>query len=455
MKRALGLVAVLICSVLICSAMVAPPRAVAAPTVWTYPSAACPASAAGLQACVDGAAAGDTVKLAVDTDEAVTLSKSLTLRSAGRSRHRLWIISAFQGSGSAPIDLTVKDLVVRSEVRTRFLGAGTNRLTMSNVEVSKGTPGAYGTSVEVANGTVAVRITKSYLATDGHQDSSLSFYLHDGGRVQGVVDGNTITQHLSPSNDSGSGISVITQGASPSHLSFYNNLVWDVDDNASGLASAIAVAAYSGGGQLKLDLVNNTVEKLNGGSAVGFRNDSTTPIRLLVNAYNNVFGHGRGLGGEFGATIHAGANRYHDMQYKDGAADLHAQRSLVPGFLKPKSGNFALTRSSDLRDRGVACQAGGLGAVDASGRFRFAGRSVDIGAHEYGAPKSIGKVIYGDGRRNHLRGTGRPDILCGFAGGDILKPGKGADYVDGGAGRDIGYVARGDRVVRTEVRRAG
>jgi Ca2+-binding RTX toxin-like protein len=103
--------------------------------------------------------------------------------------------------------------------------------------------------------------------------------------------------------------------------------------------------------------------------------------------------------------------------------------------MNESNGNLRLQASSPLIDRGVTCSRGGVAGPDAAQRSRIHGKSVDIGAFEFGAGPA-GEVIVGTNGPDIESGGPHADILCGYGGKDKLIGAEGNDYLDGGAGND-------------------
>jgi Ca2+-binding RTX toxin-like protein len=150
------------------------------------------------------------------------------------------------------------------------------------------------------------------------------------------------------------------------------------------------------------------------------------PIRILTDGagelafragYNDAFGNGVG---------------YKLAGYSAGTGNL----SVDPRFVDASIGDFRLRSTSPLLDRGIVCSPGGVAAPDAAGNDRVFGTSIDIGAHERGAPDTDGQAYVGTSGQDTQTGSMGNDVFCGLGGADILDGAEGNDWIDGGKGPD-------------------
>ncbi len=184
----------------------APPSVLAASTI-KYPSAACPINGDhGLQDCIDGAAAGDTIVLTseINPDGAVSINKSLTLRATDRSlQPQLPFIGI--GSGGAPVDVTVQDVRVRSWVRVVFATTpGGHKVTLRRLSVGRDDPNSNGITFDTQS-PASLTIEGSYVRNRGGSgDEALHLFAEDpDGLVEIRLIGNRLTTRGNPGSSSG------------------------------------------------------------------------------------------------------------------------------------------------------------------------------------------------------------------------------------------------------------
>lgn len=433
------------------------PAAVLAAATWHYPSDECPTSGDhGLQDCIDAAGSGDTIVLTneVTPDGGVTIAKSLTLRAASPSlRPVLRSISIVNGSG--PVKVTVEDVRVVNRLRVSFVTHPGSAVTLRRVEVGKGAVDPAGVSFDTQ---VAASFTleQSYVRTGDSavQDDALRLFADDpDGPVSIRVVGNRLTTHGNPG--SFSGIALTSTGDGSVDASILSNAIWDVGRCVCGGVSGIFVNP-SGTAQVDVDLIGNTIE-LSATDGIGQRNGLTGGGHLTLDVFDNIISHTEGFAIRL-ASGAPGSFRFragHNARYETFGVSLDGQSPgsgnviANPRYVDPTNGDLRLRADSPLIDRGLVCTPGGTSMVDAAGRHRLAGATVDMGAHERGAGTASGVLRMGTSDRDTLRGTRGRDILCGFAGNDTLcARDDRRDFVDGGAGRDR---ARTDR---TDIRRS-
>ena len=154
-------------------------------------------------------------------------------------------------------------------------------------------------------------------------------------------------------------------------------------------------------------------------------------VFTYAGGYNDTFGNGRGS--------------FFDG-HSAGPANLH----LDPRYRGAGARDYRLKSISPLIDKGLVCTPGGVSNLDAAGRSRLSGPTVDIGAHEFGAGPETGRAFVGTGGADNLFGTNGADIICGLGGADFIDGEGGDDYVNGGAGQDFVVGVRlGPRVRRS------
>ena len=176
-RRRVGKSALLSSAVIVvaAAAIIAPAPVRAAGTTLTYPgSAPCDTT---LQACIDGAASGDTIEMVTDTpiDESPTISKSLIL-TAGPGHHPAIgggpsrdALTVNDGGGSA-VDVTVTHIAfMNAEVDVSFDIWTGNKFTLadSSVRHMENSNNADGVSINDGVGGAEVQLIHNTIQTTG------------------------------------------------------------------------------------------------------------------------------------------------------------------------------------------------------------------------------------------------------------------------------------------------
>lgn len=243
-----------------CLTLLVPPAAEAATRVW--PSAICTGS---LQACIDGAAAGDRVEVdwLAPIEEDIAISRALTLTAAGQ-RIRFAggrSVTGQLGSGvSGTVAISRIDLS-DAELSLRKSGAGLAVFVVEDVHVERSLTGG--------NGRIAVTA-----------DS--------GGTVSATLSGNRIRGL--PSSINGGLLELTASGGSLDAWVTGNALTRNADPLAQG--AAVFVDAHAIGGQpgeATVRVFGNTAEGAFGRGAYTFSEGlfSSTPSMLRVFALSN------------------------------------------------------------------------------------------------------------------------------------------------------------------------
>jgi Ca2+-binding RTX toxin-like protein len=429
--------------------VVAPtPVASAAPTTWFYPSVDCPLNGSdGLQNCIDHAASGDTIEITQEilTDVAI-VNRSLTIKPDSPSLHPQLTYLAIRDQdldGFRDIDVTVSGLRVTLGVEGTLRYGVRDHVTLQHDVVGLGETNTRGIVVD-AESPVDLDVESSYARTTDHQSASLELYAqHASGTSRFRAVGNKVTQHLAPNHDSGSGIQVESTNGSRIDAAIYNNRVWDVVGDDAGGASGIFLYPDSAS-SMNADLVGNTFDTV-GSHAISLRNDVDASHHVTLNVFDNIVSHATGSGVALNSSVpgtlrfHAGYNDFFKLgqpNFYDGSKPGPGNRKVNPRYVDRPSGDLRLEHSSRLIDAGQACTSGGLANLDAAGHGRVAGTDIDMGSYEVGAGRPTGKVRFGTGHHDTLRGTSGRDILCGFGGNDTLRGRGAADFIDGGGGSD-------------------
>jgi hypothetical protein len=386
----------------------------------TYPGAApCDTT---LQACADGAAAGDTIEIATDTpiNEFVTANQSLTFHPAAGFHPYVQFI--FAAAVTSDLSLTVERLSLGGVRALVAPGGGNLSLTVRNnvvnalggfnngIEMSSGGSGTgtYGTATgdiennivnqtggdfECAEGIAVYGIPNSLTATIAGNTVNVNNLYECGGidvEVGGsapqatvVVDRNRVT-----GADFDFGIDVrnfgTNQGQTGGTLTVQvsNNLIAGQNGN-TGAPAGIVASCDGYNGTLVPTIVNNTVADNRIGILVGVRDD------LGCNVGGGLFNNIVAFNTQYGIEIETGATMINDDDdvfgnggnfFTPGLATLQAD----PLFVSRSSGNYQLSAHSPAIDRGIDSALPPGFDLDLAGAPRRNG-IIDLGAFEFGA----------------------------------------------------------------------
>ncbi|MDH5277645.1 MAG: hypothetical protein OEW53_01225 [Actinomycetota bacterium] len=431
----------MLASLTVASTLVAAPSsaAVAAPVLWTYPSAC--GSATTLQECIDGAGEGDTVEIDTDTpiNETAVIDKSLEL-SAAPGYHPVVSYGLLVFSGTPQLDVSVGGLAFSGGVRVNLPSGAGHSVSLDSLRVVD----PWNDSGIAVNAAVpaSVRVESSVVEGFNAQRSGIElFATHDAGLVSMQAVANRVAAH--GKKQSGSGIEVRSTGTGVTDVQLTNNVVWDVANCNCGGSSGILVYR-TGDGPTDVDVVGNTVVRSHTNAFYVY--DTAAGGELSLDVFNNIFAKAayRGLylesSGSSARTVRAGFNALWKNARRaiwDGASPGAGNRSVNPRFVDLANGKFQLRRSSPLIDAGLTCSPGGVAMPDQLGKARLAGARVDLGALERGAATADGKALVGTSGPDTLQGSAGADILCGMGGADWLSGVAGPDFLDGGDGADV------------------
>jgi hemolysin type calcium-binding protein len=408
------------------------------PTTWYYPTTCATVS---LQACVANANAGDTVL--IDTNEEiaefVTISKDLHL-GATVGYDPVINGGVMVSASSDTIVVTVDDLTVYGTVQASFQGGTDHVVTFDHLDVRGG---VNTTAISVYTTVPATASITSSMARYSY-DTVPNISIHaaqDAGTVQAFLAGNFAS---SGHPTSGPGIAVYANGDGETRAHLYNNAIWK-GAKYDGPSSAGIFLSASGVGTSEFDVVGNTVDRV-GNDGLRMQNALTNPGHVTLDLFDNLFANPADSGVAIQSadtsrrTIHAGSNAFVNLGAPndwDGASSGTTLKPSAVGFVAETTGDLRLRSTSPLVDAGVVCTVGGLENLDAAGRGRLAGPTVDVGAYERGATAPKGEVWIGTGGPDSTTGGSGSDIYCGLGGNDVIEGGDGRDYIDGGAGADV------------------
>jgi len=392
----------------------------------TYPGdAPCDAS---LQACLDGAAAGDIVELATSApiDETLEITKGLTLRAAegfvpvigGGAEQRSVDLCPFPGLGAAPVSMVLQGLSFDlTDVHCR-LGTGQPRHrivirsnTFALVKDEAGFP-AIDFSLQSAtdvvieenainfaldhNGVPAIAITAVNAGADivvvdndiASTGSGVEISGRDADDLRAKVARNRIT--ASDPVNSGIGIDFDFRNSGTYSAVAVGNVIYGVGGCNCGRSSGIHLTTPSFDGEATFTVTNNTIVGSEE-SASGLLAVMQGTGDLTLNIYNNTLSRNAGSGfrlsgdGTGQLSINAGTNNSFDNGFADSFLNIDpfTSMSFDPLFVDESADNFRLRANSPLIDSGTDEPTGGTAELDADGDFRRSGGAIDIGAYEF------------------------------------------------------------------------
>ncbi len=361
----------------------------------TYPGPECSAT---LQACIDGAASGDTIEIGTTTPiaESPTIVRSLTLTGApgmtpvigGASSVNVLSVQNPGGGpdASATLAVSIRGITFsNAQIGVELdLGAGhTIEVRDCTVSHSYPTNAASGISITARTSPVTATVAHNTVTTTGDAIQLRAY--GTGGPVTFTAVGN----RLSGSNPTyaHSGIDVDVQGAATATVNLWSNVVHDESGCACGGAAGMSVNASSPA-TATVHIVNDTIDHV-AASGIG-----TSPLTgtLALDIVNDVVtrcgGRGVALIASAGLSVE---NAFNDF-FMNGApndfggfAEGGSTFTVDPRFVDAAGGDYQLASGSPMIDTGTNGPPGGLPDVDAAGDVRVAGAAVDIGAYEFGA----------------------------------------------------------------------
>jgi hypothetical protein len=412
------------------------------PHVWTFPPGDCPTAV--LQDCIDGAAPGDTIRIATDTPiaEFADIGKSLTLRAAPGFHPTI----SFGGRASASagsIAVVVRDITFNGPFEGQFSGGSGHSLTVRHVQVIDSSTSS-GSGIAVST-TVPGSFDVIGSTVDVNDYQSPQMYLQASG-ASGDVAFRIIGNHLKGAGASsgGGGIDLSLLGSGSTRADIYNNAIWDAAGCNCGGESGIFIDPQDTV-QAVVNVVGNTFDRIHS-NAVGLDNRVAAGGHLSLTVFDNAITNSDDSAVYLGDTVadpftyQAGYNDFFGngranelLGHSNGVANIHK----APGYINGAGGDFRLKSTSALINKGLVCTPGGVSNLDAAGRSRLAGPTVDIGAYEFGSAPETGRAFVGGSGVDSLLGTPGADIICGLGGADFIDGEGGNDYVNGGAGPDF------------------
>lgn len=385
------------------AAVLVPGRGFAASTR-TYPgSGACSTT---LQACIDGAASGDTIEINTgdDTriDEDIVISKSLTLTRAtgaeptigGADDLRAISVSdpdLEANPEAGPVNVTISHLTLDNAVLSISLSAiGGHHVVVENCVISHGQTVDSSRGLDISLNTAATVIVRhNTIATTG-VPLSVAADLLSGVTASITALGNTLT--ASVEEFSASGVTVDLHGSGTVDVDLHSNLIYGVGMcSCCGCASAAGIAlGVFGRAIANVDIINNTLDDLQGASnGIQVRSPDLL-THLDLNLFNNVVSRAQGSAVQMPEQseqleLANGYNAFHengeDADWGGYSAGEHTIK-VDPLYVNPLNYDYHLQSSSPLVGAGRNDPPGGLPTQDADGNARVAQGTVDIGALE-------------------------------------------------------------------------
>lgn len=395
-----------------------------------------------LQACVTGANAGDTIRIARSTliDESVTIAKSLTVEpetgfapkvrrfgvDAGTTSISVSVhgmaggggIEAIIGPGGGDLTLTVENNAFTAhafrpaiEVGTSGLAGSYGQLTLrarGNTISSSGEIPVTGIRASSSKAVLTAEIVRNTIQATG-MNEAIDAYVSDIGGGAVLIERNVIQ-----GADFNSGILLTHSGAADGVAAnvlagtIVGNLVTGQNGNA-GASGGIVLSASGTGGQLAGTLINNTVARGRSGIAVSARSDLGARVRGLVAnnivAFNSLYN----ISIAFGLSEVANDHNLVSVLDTESGTGLFSPGpgTLIgdPRFVNAAGGDFRLASNSFAIDAGRDSVLPATYGADLDGAPRRHG-VVDMGAYEslFAPPPPAGVLefsaaTYGTGER--------------------------------------------------------
>jgi hypothetical protein len=407
-----------------------------------------------LQACIDGAASGDTIRIVTDTPihEGIMVEKSLEL-TAGAGFHP--VIGAAPGEppadqfvwdvGEGAIDVTVSKIEFRNtRVRIYLQSFAGSEVTMQRNEIFHrfDSNNDFGVFIDLRASGTRARVIDNSIRTTGSPVKLFTDMPESDDSTQVDLVGNRLS--TSQATNAGPGVALDLRGDGHVTVQTYSNVIHHASGCNCGNAGAIQLTTLESV-EAEVNMVGNTIDRTQGpGVGISIQTPGGTS-ELSANIFDNIVTAGAGSPIELPALmprLHV-RNGYNDFfgnadpPFFGGYLEGGSTMSVPPGYVNAAAADYRLRSTSPLRDVGLTCTPGGLSRRDAGNRFRVGARNVDIGAFELeSGPVPAGVNLFGTDGPNTLSGTPGADVICGMLGGDTINGAGGADHVYGGQGGD-------------------
>jgi hypothetical protein len=348
-----------------------------------------------LQACVAGAAPGDTVRIATNgpIDEDVTIAKSLTLTAApgfiptlGTGPLHRTVAVEDAGPGGGIVEIAVSSLTLsNAELRVTLDADAGHRVTVSDCNVAHGDGGNTAVGIGVAVSVPSTVVLRHNTVASPGDGIRLSTALTDGDATLTVLGNRVTTFNAVQSHD---GIALGLAGAGTVTAYVYSNVIHGVSGCGCQAAAGIDVSSPASV-VAAVNIINNTVDGVGGGAnGIQVRKPSDL-AQLTVSVFNNV------VTGPSQCTIDIQTPITSHLALNNGFNDLVGTEcfggygpgpvtlDVDPLYAGPP--NYRLQPGSPLVDAGTSNPVGGLPDTDADDHLRVAGAAPDIGAYELGS----------------------------------------------------------------------
>ena len=407
------------------------PVASAGTTTLTYPE--CVES---LQVCMDASDPGDTILIATNEPivEEICIPHGLRVEAAegfdpvfGAEEGASPSFGACYIPSTGTHEMIVKGIrFVRTELALLFNGGSDHRVFLINNEFDRANIRVQA----IGDGTFeGVSISDSTF-DEGHVAVNSAPF----GFIQVQRNHFFATNPLQASG----AIDIRPSGETANETIIANNLIHDMGGCICGSNGGIQVI---GTAATTSYILNNTVDSFivpEDYSATGIRLSGEDSRAYLYN--NTVSNTSGGIAIDSQVTAEGSGNNTYKTKGNSLSQEPVEVTKEPPEFMDAAGDDYRLKTGSFLRDHGTACvPAMPLPRADHNGNFRFAGKTVDIGALEKGSTIEgavHGESFVGNGSSNTFEGTPDVDVICGMGGPDTLLGALGDDYIFGGTGGD-------------------
>jgi hypothetical protein len=365
----------------------------------TYPGVG--ACGTTLQACVDAAAAGDTLEIATNTpiDTDVTIAKSLTLTARsgftpviGTSATHRTVTATDAGLGGGAVQIRLADLTLNNaEVAVLLDDDSGHAVTVERLDLahsSGGTTGQ-GISVDLRAPSSSVVLRQNKVVTPGDAIRLASELPSGSGTLLAIA--NRITT-FNPSA-SRTGILVDLAGGGTVTAYVYSNVVYGVSRASGGAGIDVFSSDSVTAG---VNIINNTFDDVQGNTNSIQVRSPTGSAQAVVNIFNNIVTRSSQASiailnpGTQELEVNHGFNDFFGSaapdQYGGYGPAGPMTVSVDPLYVNAAAADYRLQVGSPVLDAGASNPTGGIPEIDASGGTRVFGASIDIGAYELGPP---------------------------------------------------------------------